>query len=95
MSCPRDMAWNHVFRDGVQVEMVPIPALGGQLDMTNRSILAYTVLPSQSSKLERHELMLKTLGISNETGQMVASDEEIMQALNKALQLAPRTRTRP
>ncbi len=75
-------------------EYTPNPAIGGQLDMTGRSILEYTVLPSQPSKRERYELMLETLGISNETGEMVATDDEIMQALNRALELAPRARGR-
>lgn len=79
-----------VYRD----EYAPNPAIGGQLDITGKSILEYTVLPSQPSKLERYELMLETLGISNETGKLVADDREIMQTFNKALELAPRARTR-
>ncbi|MCZ2343633.1 MAG: hypothetical protein LC104_17845 [Bacteroidales bacterium] len=76
-------------------ELLPNPALDGQLDSTGRSVLEYIVLPNQPSKLERFELMLETLGISNESGQLIADDSEIMQALNKALELAPRARTRP
>lgn len=74
---------------------MPNPALGGKLDVMERSVLEYTVLPNQPSKLERYELMLETLGISNDTGRMVATGSEIIQALNKALELAPRARTRP
>lgn len=70
------------------------PALGGELDMTGRSVLHYTILPDQPSKLERFERMLETLGISNDSGKLVATDGEIMQVLNKALELAPRARPR-
>lgn len=75
-------------------ELSPNPAIGGKLDQTGRSVLHYTILPDQPSKLERFELMLETLGISGGTGKMIATDSEIVQALNKALELAPRSRAR-
>jgi hypothetical protein len=74
-------------------EYAPEPALGGKLDVTGRSVLNYTIPPNQPSKLERFERMLDTLG-TNE-GSLIATDSEIMQALNKALELAPRARARP
>lgn len=78
----------------VKDEQAPNPALGGGLDATGRTALTYSILPSETSKLERFELMLETIGISNDTGELIASDQEIFQALNKALELAPRGRGR-
>lgn len=75
-------------------ETAPDLALGGKLDMTGNSVLSYPILPSNPSKLERFELMLETLGISNESGTMVGTDEQIVKALNKALEVAPRNRAR-
>lgn len=73
-------------------ELAPNPALGGQLDDTGRSVLEYTILPEQPAKRERFEQMLETLGAKE--GTLIAEDSEIMQALNKALELAPRARLR-
>jgi len=75
-------------------EKVPNPALGGELDMTGRSVLCYETLPDNPSQLERFELMLETLGASNETGLLIGEDEKIIKALNHALEVAPRTRER-
>lgn len=75
-------------------EKVPNPELGGALETTGRSILAYEVPPSDPSKLKRFELMMESLGVSNETGLLVARDEEIIKALNHALEIAPRARGR-
>jgi len=75
-------------------ETAPNPALGGKLDMTGKSVLCYPILPSNPSKLERFELMLETLGISNDSGTMAGTDEQIVNALNRALELAPRNRVR-
>ena len=73
-------------------ELAPNPTLDGQPDHTGRSVLQYTVLPDQPSKRERFEQMLETLGAKE--GTLIAEDREIMQALNKALELAPRARFR-
>lgn len=78
----------------LKYEKTPNPALGGELDMTGRSVLAYEVPPSNASKFERFELMLETLGASNETGLLVGEDEQIIKALNHALEIAPRARSR-
>lgn len=78
----------------LQYERVPDPALGGELDVTGRSELRYEISPSTPSKLERFELMLETLGASNETGLLVGEDEQIIKALNRALEIAPRARSR-
>tara|TARA_R110002072_G_scaffold289831_5_gene457149 strand:- start:6331 stop:6597 length:267 start_codon:yes stop_codon:yes gene_type:complete len=75
-------------------ERFPNPALGGALDTTGRTIFAYEVPPSDPSKLERFELMLETIGASNDTGLLIAEDEKIIKALNHALEVAPRARTR-
>lgn len=75
-------------------ERIPNPALGGALDITGRTVLAYEVPPSDPSKFERFELMLETLGACDDTGLLVARDEEIIKALNHALDLAPRARGR-
>lgn len=75
-------------------ETAPNPALGGKLDATGLSELSYPILPSNPSKLERFELMLETLGVSNDSGAMIGSDEQIVKALNKALEVAPRNRAR-
>lgn len=74
----------------LKIEKVATPSMGGLKTMTGRSILEYAAPPDNPSKRERFELMLETLGISNDTGKMVATDSEIMQALNKALEVAPR-----
>jgi hypothetical protein len=78
----------------LKYEKAPEPALGGVLASTGRSVLAYEVPPSDPSQLERFELMLETLGASNDTGLLVAEDEQIIKALNHALQVAPRGRGR-
>lgn len=75
-------------------ERFPNPALGGALDTTGRTILAYEVPPSDPSKLERFELMMETIGASNDTGLLIAEDEKIIKALNHALEVAPRARGR-
>ncbi len=78
----------------LKYEKVPNPALGSALDSTGRSVRAYEVPPADPSKLERFELMLETLGASNETGLLIGEDEKIIKALNHALEVAPRTRER-
>lgn len=78
----------------LQYERAPNPALGGELDMTGRSMLIYESPPNTPSKLERFELMLETLGASNETGVLIGEDEDLFKALNHALKVAPRARDR-
>lgn len=81
------------FAAEIKMEMRPKPEMGGRLDMTGNTILEFPGFPTQASKRERFDRMLESLGIS-ETGKMVATDTEIWQALNKALELAPRARRR-
>lgn len=75
-------------------ERPPNPALGGALETTGRSILAFEMPPSDPAKLERFEVMMETLGASNDTGLLIATDEQIIKALNHALEVAPRARGR-
>lgn len=75
-------------------EKAPNPRLDGKLDHTGRSKLLFDSTPQEPSKLERYELMLETIGVSNETGLLVGTDEEIFKALNRGLELAPRARPR-
>jgi hypothetical protein len=82
------------FAAEIKMEMRPRPEMGGVIDCTGNTILEYAGSPTQASKRERFEQMLESLGIPNETGKMIATDSEIWQALNKALELAPRARGR-
>jgi hypothetical protein len=75
-------------------ETVLTGSLSGEPEPTGNSVLSYPILPRNPSKLERFELMLETLGISNDSGAMIGSDEQIVKALNKALEVAPRNRAR-
>ncbi len=78
----------------LKYERTSNPALGGKLETTGRSILAFEMPPSDPAKLERFEVMLETLGASNDTGLLIATDEQIIKALNHALEVAPRARAR-
>lgn len=75
-------------------ETAPNPALNNEPDTTGRTVLEYSILPDNKSKFERFELMLETIGASNETGLLAGTDEEIIKALNRGLELAPRARPR-
>lgn len=78
----------------LQDETAPNPNVKGGVDQTGRTILNYSILPENKSKFERFELMLESVGVSNETGILTGTDEEIIKALNRGLEVAPRARHR-
>ena len=82
------------FVAALQDETVPNPNVEGGVDQTGRNILNYSVLPENKSKFERFELMLESIGVPNETGILAGTDEEIIKALNRGLEVAPRARPR-
>lgn len=75
-----------------KMEEAPDPKMGGLMSGTGRTILEYTTPPSDPSKMERFEQMLDSLGIND--GALIATDSEIIKALNHALEIAPRARPR-
>lgn len=78
----------------LQDEIIPNPNVEGGVDQTGRTVLNYSTMPEDRSKFEKFELMLESIGASNETGILAGTDEELIKALDNGLRVAPRARPR-